>query len=269
MPLVPINGAQLDVVEAGSGDPLVLVHGSWDDFEVWSQVQDRFADSFHVVSYSRAGHSQSTAQPGSGSRRSDEDDLAALIESLGISPANVAANSFGGSITLGLATRRPDLFRSIAVHEPPLLSLAADDPVVREVGARVEPVLELIARGDDEAAAKLFIDEIAIGPGAWELMPPEDRARTATNAPTFADEMADPNWHVIDLDALGRLDVPVLLTNGEESPPFFAVIIDRLEEAIPGAQAEIIPGAGHVPHETHPAEYVAAVSAFVRDSAAA
>lgn len=55
MPLVEVNGVRLLVEEAGDGQPLVLVHGSWDDRQVWMLVEDDLATSFRVISYDRWG----------------------------------------------------------------------------------------------------------------------------------------------------------------------------------------------------------------------
>ena len=261
--LLDVNGIRLQVEESGAGEPLVLVYGSWDDRRVWALVEDDLARSFRVISYDRRGHGGSEDSPEPGSRRDDEDDLAALIEVLGVGPAHVVGNSFGASIALGLAARRPDLFLALCAHEPPLMSLAADDPIVAEVGERVTSVVEQIERGEAEAAARDFIDNIALGPGAWEMMPEEERAGMLELTDTFAGEQRDPAWADIDLDSLRSLRFPVLLTQGEESPPFFSKIIERLTEAIEGAEVRTLSGAGHVPHLTHPAEYVAAISGFL------
>jgi pimeloyl-ACP methyl ester carboxylesterase len=59
--------------------------------------------------------------------RDDVADLAALLEELPHAPAHVVGNSFGASIVLRLAAARPDLFRSLIVHEPPLLGLLKDE----------------------------------------------------------------------------------------------------------------------------------------------
>jgi pimeloyl-ACP methyl ester carboxylesterase len=250
------------VEESGEGDPLVLVHGSWDDRNVWAQIEESLGQRFRVVSYDRCGHTDSEDRTEPATRRDDEDDLAALIETLNLAPANVVANSFGASIALALAGRRPDLFRSLSAHEPPLLSLASDDPVVAQVGEAVGPVLAQIERGESEAAAKDFIENIAVGPGAWEMMSPEERARTVANAGTFAGEQRDPEWAAIDLDALDAVSFPILLTQGDQSPPFFSKIIARLAGAVGSAEVITLPGAGHVPHETHPNEYVTVISRF-------
>jgi pimeloyl-ACP methyl ester carboxylesterase len=262
MPLVQANDVRLLVQESGSGDPLVLVHGSWDDRQVWMFVEEELAKSFRVTSYDRRGHTGSQDGSSPGTRQDDEDDLAALIEASGRGPVHLVANSFGTSIALGLATRRPELVRSLCGHEPPLLRLAADHPAVAEVGARIGPVLELIERDDNEAAARMFVDEVAVGPGAWDMMQPEDQASMAANAGTFADEQRDPAWSAIDLDALAIVRFPVLLTQGDQSPPFFAAINARLAEAMPSAQVQTIPGTGHIPHITHPAEWLAVVREF-------
>jgi pimeloyl-ACP methyl ester carboxylesterase len=266
MPLIELNGVGLLVEEAGGGEPLVLVHGSWDDRQVWVLVEDDLAKSFRVISYDRRGHTGSEDSPEPGSRRDDEDDLAALIEAHGLAPTHLAANSFGASIALSLAARRPELVRSVCAHEPPLLALVADDPAVGQVGEGAAAVVSLIDRGEAEAGARLFVEEVAIGPGAWELMPPEERAAMTANAGTFVDELRDPDWAMIDLDGLAALSCPVLLTQGDQSPPFFAAIIARLAEEMNHARVTTIPGAGHVPHQTHPTEWVAVVEEFVRGS---
>ncbi|MET9382144.1 alpha/beta hydrolase [Streptomyces sp. NPDC002928] len=106
--------------------------------------------------------------PGQGTRRQDEDDLAALIEGLGNAPAHVAGVSFGASIILGLAARRPELFRSIAVHEAPLVGVVADDPEamaqLQPTMASIDAVLDHLGEGENEQGARLFVEEVALGP---------------------------------------------------------------------------------------------------------
>ncbi|WP_205856405.1 alpha/beta fold hydrolase [Phytoactinopolyspora endophytica] len=252
----------LRVEEAGSGPPLILVHGSWDDRHVWELVVDSLTPHFHVVTYDRRGHTDSHDGPTPGTRHDDEDDLAGLINDLDLTPANVVGNSFGASIALGLAARRPELFNSLCVHEPPLLTLAADQPAVAEVSAALHSVCQLIEGDNTGAAARDFVENVALGPGAWKAMPAQERASMITNAPTFAGEQRDPGWADIDLAALRALDLPVLLTQGDQSPPFFSTVVTRLATTIHTAQVETLPGAGHVPQATHPAEYATLVHRF-------
>ncbi len=137
MPKDTVNGVQLYWELTGElGDLLVLVHGSWGDHHNWDAVVPGLSRSFRVLTYDRRGHSHSERPAGHGSVREDVADLAALIEHLQLGPAHIAGNSFGGSIVLRLAGERPDLFRSLIVHEPPLFGLLADHTDGQAVLAR-------------------------------------------------------------------------------------------------------------------------------------
>ena len=132
MPETEANGVRLYYEIHGGGEPLVLVHGSWVDATRWHFVVPGLAESFRVLVYDRRGHSRSERPDAPGSVDEDGDDLAALLETLDLAPAHVVTSSYGGNIALRLATRRPELFRSLSCHEPPLWSLLEGDPERQE-----------------------------------------------------------------------------------------------------------------------------------------
>ncbi len=274
MPETQANGVRLYYEIHGSGEPLALVHGSWVDATRWRFVVPGLAESFRVLVYDRRGHSRSERPGTPGSVDEDGDDLAALLETLGLAPAHVVTSSYGGNIALRLATRRPEVFRSLCCHEPPLWSLLEGDPERQEIlrqGARsLAAIGRRIADGDHEGAARRFVEEVAFGPGAWEnALPPEMRAIFVRNAPTYLDELEDPKQLLIDEDALSHLELSVRLTQGSESPPTFPAVIERLIELIPHADRETIDGAGHAPQLTHPERYVQIVTGAARAKAPA
>ncbi len=266
MPAIQLNEVELHYEVQGSGPPLVLVHGSMDRHEVWTQAAERLARHYRVISYDRRGHSRSERPPGARSRIEDENDLAALIETLAGEPAYVAANSFGGVISLALAARRPELFRALAVHEPPALSAADGGELEMQAQGAMGLMQEIIGEieaGAVESGTRRFVEEIALGPGARDLIPPDDRAALVQNAPAFVAEQRDPSALDLDIAAVRRVDVPLLLTKGEESPPLLRMLLDRLAELLPAARTSEIPGAGHVPHETHPDAYAGVIAEFL------
>ncbi|MFI1582455.1 alpha/beta fold hydrolase [Embleya sp. NPDC020630] len=269
MPHVRLNGADLYYEVTGEGDPLVLVHGSWTDHTGWGPILPALAASYRVLVYDRRGHSRSTGGTGPGSRLQDEDDLAALLERLDLGPAHVVGNSFGASTALGLGARRPELFRSLVAHEPPLFATVANDPqlgpLMRVAQDRIDAVVERLSAGDDRGGAHLFVEEVALGPGMWERLPERARETFVGNAGTFLDELNDPHWDEIDVTGLSALTVPVLLSYGTTSPPWYAKIVGGLAEAIAHARIRTLDGAGHVPHTTHPELYVATVTGFLAD----
>ena len=224
------------------------------------------AESFRVLAYDRRGHSASERPAGQGSVFEDADDLAGLIEELGLAPAHVAGNSYGAITTLRAAIRRPDVFRTLIVHEPPLFPLLAGtdlEPALAEVQRRIDAVVALLEAGDHDAGARLFVDTIAFGPGAWdEQLAPQMRETFLTNAPTWLDEMHDPDALLMDLDALEGFERPALLTSGTESAPFFGPVVDIVAEHLPQSERVTIEGADHVPHISVPERYVELVTTF-------
>ena len=265
--MAKVNGVRLFYELSGAGEvPLVLVHGSWDSHNDWDLVVPRLADSFQVLTYDRRGHSKSERPTGQGSVHEDVADLAALIEHLGLVPAWVVGNSFGASITLRLASERPELFRGLIGHEPPLFSLLAGDPalapMLEAVNQRIGAVVERIASGDHAGAAEQFVETVALGPGTWTQMPREFQQTFIENAPTFLDEASDPEQLGFDLEWIRGFSKPALLTLGDKSPPTFAPVVAKLAEALPRVEVVTFPGAGHIPHATHPDAYVEAISAF-------
>lgn len=262
-----VNGVQLFYQLNGTGDvPLVLVHGSWDSHEDWDTLVPLLSDSFMVLTYDRRGHSQSDRPSGQGNVREDVTDFAALIEYLELAPAWVAGNSFGASIALRLAGECPELLRGLIGHEPPLLTLIADDvavaPMIKEVGKRIDAVGERIAAGDHAGAAEQFVEEVALGPGMWAQLPPESQKTMIENAPTFLDESRDPEQLRFDPEWVRGFTKPTLLTLGGESPPIFASVTTKLAEALPRVKVITLPGAGHIPHVTHPDAYAETILDF-------
>jgi len=271
MATVRVNGVRLFYELHGSGDPLVLVHGSWVSHRSWDFVAPRLAETFRVLVYDRRGHSASERPAGPGSVREDVADLAALIEGLGLAPAWAVGNSFGGSIALRLAGERPELLRGLLVHEPPLFGLLAGDaaaaPLLDAAGPRIAEVLARIASGDFAGAAEHFVERVALGPGSWAALPSELRESFVENAPTFADEANDAEQLAFDPGWLAGFARPVLLSHGDQSPPIFAPVVAKLAAALPGAEVRAFAGAGHVPHTTHPEVYAETVAQFVRRNA--
>ena len=256
-------GATIDYRQEGSGAPLLLVHGSWGDREIWELVRPGLARSFRTIAYSRRGHGLSR---GGGSLDDDVHDLAALIEHLDAVPTHLVGNSLGATICLRLLASRPDLVASVSAHEPPVFGLLAGDPTwepaLEELQRRVGAVLELIAQDRTPEGAERFVEDVALGPGAWAQLPPEERQRFIRHAATFAEENADPSMYGIELAALRRVTTPVLLTGGAASPALFEPVLERLVATLPRAERHRFPQAGHLPHVTHPDEYLDAVTDF-------
>jgi pimeloyl-ACP methyl ester carboxylesterase len=264
------DGMEIAYKRTGSGPPLVLVHGAWSSHHDWDGVVPALAESFHVVAYDRRGHSQSERPPGQGSIHEDVDDLAELIERLRLDTAWVVGNSFGASIALRLVAEHAELLHGVIAHEPPLFDVISDDsdlaPLVEEDEKMTATVADRIASGDHEGGARLFIEH-ELGSGSWSQLPPDFRATLIENAPTFLDESRDSDQYAFDPAWLADFHRPVMLTMGSESPPTYAGVVSRLADALPAVEVERFEGAGHIPHMTHPDEYIETTRDFIRRNA--
>lgn len=267
MPIDKINGVKLFWELTGSkGEPLVLVHGSWGDHHHWDMVVGELAKTFRVLTYDRRGHSQSERPSGQGSVEEDIQDLIELINHLNLSPAHIVGNSYGAGIVLKTAAKRPDLFKSMIVHDPPFVGVLKDNPKAQEVlqilNGRIKVVLDLFAEGRVEKATEEFIDKIVMGTGTWKKLPEVAQKTFIYNAPTWYDEMQDPQSLQIDITTLSDFKKPALLSSGSESPLFFRLVINELMSIIAHAKQITIEGTGHVPHRSHPELYIEIVRNF-------
>ena len=266
---IEVNGVRLYYELHGEGAPLALAHGSWVDAVGWAFVIPKLAESFQVMIYDRRGHSRSERPDGQGSVHEDAEDLGALLEALELAPAHVVTHSSGGNIALRLAAKRPELFRSLCAHQPPLWDLleTPEDQQLHEQGARTEDAVgELIAAGDDEGGARYFSEEI-FGAGSWETaLPAEIKTIFVENAPTLLDELRDPDFRGADLAALGELQFPVLLTTASETSGDYARVIERLMEAMPQAALHTFDGAAPVPQLSMAEPYAELLTTFAREA---
>ena len=97
-----------------AGPPFLLVHGLASNARMWVGVADGLATSGHpVIAVDLRGHGRSSKPDGPYDVPTVADDLAVLIERLGLDRPIVAGQSWGGNVALELAARHPDATRGI------------------------------------------------------------------------------------------------------------------------------------------------------------
>jgi len=250
-----------------SGDPTVLVHGSLVDHHNWDAVVAPLAEALQVLTYDRRGYGRSTGPARTHAVQDDMQDLAGLLEATELYPAHIITHSYAGSVALRLAADRPELVRSLALHEPPLVGLLEQEPVsgaeAHRFLDRVGQIQELIHAGNVESAAQDIVQAFSTQDGAWERLRPEVRAMATKHAAQWSEEFADREAVEPDSSALRELLVPVLLTSGDQSPPFLRRIAATLAESLHNVTYRVIPDVGHVPQVTAPHQYVGILVTFL------
>src|SRR5205823_2734287 len=122
---------------------------------------------------------------------------------------HVIGNSFGAIVVLNLIVERPDLVASAAIHEPPLTRLLEDDQELSVVQNRIGAVIETLSAGGTEEGARQFVETVAFGRGTWDQLSPAMREAFVFNAPTWLDEMREPEAFTLDLDRLSSFGGPL------------------------------------------------------------
>jgi pimeloyl-ACP methyl ester carboxylesterase len=269
---VVINGAELHYIEQGRGSPVVFVHGGLGDFRTWGPQLAPFAAHYRAISYSRRAHYPNAWPPDYAhcAMSIHAADLAALIARLAAGPVHLVANSYGGYVGLLLATRQPELVRSLALAEPPvhpLLRRLPEGAALFEafMTAAWRPAGRAFAAGNLEEGVRRFLDG-AIGPGAFDQLPPPVRVGMMLNARAMSVEALTPfEVYMPDLpdSALQAITAPTLLLRGADSPVMYHRINAALAARLPHAEQALIPAASHVLHSQNPVAHNAAVLAFL------
>lgn len=273
MKVAKVRGVELSYLEKGTGPPLVLVHGSLNDYRAWELQLDPFAERYRVVAYSRRNHfpNQWSEYPAGYSVKDERDDLVGLIEALGLeTPVHIVGSSYGAYIAALIERDHPEVVRSAVLGEPPILSLLADDPKslksYRASETRfAELVLARLRDGEDAAAAAGFIDFI-MGPGAFDRLPNGTRQMILQNSKTLAAELPPPERDSFTTEDARKISTPTLLLRGQRSPHMFQAVTSILAKSMPNATVSTIRGSSHAPYSTHPAVYNKTILRFLLDS---
>jgi pimeloyl-ACP methyl ester carboxylesterase len=109
--VVQIEELEIAYERAGSGPPLVFVHGAAEDGRVWQPQLSALADEFTVVAWDEPGAGRSPDVPGDFRLPDYANCLAALIEAVGLGAANVAGVSWGGTLALSSTAAIPSSWR--------------------------------------------------------------------------------------------------------------------------------------------------------------
>lgn len=240
MPYAQVRDLKLYYEELGppEAQPLILLHGAGgtvdDPAGGWAGLAPSFAERFRVFLVEHRGHGRTDNPAGFMTFEQLGDDVAALVEQLGLAPVHIAGISDGGVAALDCGLRRPEITRTVTavganycVHEG-----------IRAVAPSLDP--DALAQGSPEAAAELGRrHDQGKFPGYWK-----DLLRHIV-----ANNLANPSWTEADLRRMG---CPTLLIAGENDPFATAEQMTVMKREIPRAEWLIVNHAGHPVHFEHP-----------------
>lgn len=260
MTLKSVHGITLAYDEYGSGIPFVLLHGHPFNRSMWNDQIAELQSNYRVIVPDLRGYGETSVVPGKTTMEEFADDLAGLLDALGISRIILGGLSMGGQIVFEFYRQYPT--RVLA------LLLADTQPQVDTEDIRAKRYAN--AQRIVEQGMREFAEELLPG-----LLAKETRA----SQPDVVDRVRQMILHTPPEGAaaalrgraerrdytplLREITVPTLVVVGSEDE--FTPISDAelMHQEIAGSQLVILEGVGHMPNMERPSEFNAELRQFL------
>ena len=162
---------QLNYIERGGGDPLVLLHGNGEDLSYFNCQVEHFQNRFRVIAVDSRGHGGSPRGTAPLTLDQFAADLAAFMDGLGMESAHILGFSDGANVAMLFALAHPQRVRSLVLNGGNLFPEGLTEQTRREID---EEYAQALAAGDEQQLEllRLMIDEPHIDPaslGALEM----------------------------------------------------------------------------------------------------
>lgn len=293
---VEVDGRQVYVEQQGSGDPVVLLHGFGASSYCWRLVAPELARRFRVVApdLNGFGWTERPRDPLSYTREGQERLILGVLHALGIARAQFVGHSYGGGLTLFLASRHPEVVASMVLVDSSAPTYAEDrrsrlaalrplDGLFLQLALRPRRVRQSLIQSVADPAVvtpelvDAYLARLCVegeGDAYYGLTAPLRTApaagtptartiRTARTARTArVARTARPSGEEI-FAALGTLAIPSLAVWGADDVVIRAEAGRRAALRLPGSEFETIAGCGHLPMEERPAELLRLVLPFL------
>jgi len=270
---VTIDGRRVNVIELGSGPPVVFIHGLSGSWQNWLEQLPVFARDHRVIAFDLPGFGASQMPREKITIRGYGHFVDALLDELGVSSAAVVGNSMGGFIGIELAIRFPERVERLVLvsaaglsieylrNERALAVLGAienrlaaysgwlasrSDALARRPGAR-RMIFGIVARRPDRLPGPLVAEQVR-GSGKPGFLPALD---ALTDYPIR--------------DRLGEIACPTLIVWGAEDKLVPARDADEFARLIPNSRKVVWPETGHVAMLERPEAFNALVQAFLAE----
>lgn len=246
-----VNGTKLYYEEEGAGHALVFLHAGIADLRMWDEQAPFFAQRYRVIRYDRRGFGRSEPTP---DEFSNLEDLAALLDLLGVERAHLVGCSMGGGLAMDLALTQPERAASVTMVCSGPAGLTIDVPDAPELDALFEEAQAAWKEKDIERVAELeirvFFDGMGRGPA--DVDPVLRQKALEMNRIALEHEARMPARQKPPLEPpagqrLHELKLPLLIVAGALDEPYTHAAADYMMTQVAGAQHVLIEETAHLP----------------------
>lgn len=261
---------------AGSGPALLLIHGIGDSNRTWDTVFPALAKTHTVIAPDLLGHGQSDKPRADYSLGGFANAMRDLLVLLDVERVTVVGHSLGGGVALQFAYQYPQLCERIVLvssgglgaEVSPLLRLAALPGAGAAITAAVLPPVRWPVLTVFRAAAQLgLLDRHEVREAGRVLHGLRDASTRKAFLRTLRSVVDVRGQAVSSRDRLYlTAPIPMMLVWGTHDHILPVAHAHTAVEDLPGCHLQVVPQAGHLPHQTDPAGFVAAVEEFVNST---
>ena len=257
-----VNGTRLYYEVAGTGDPIVLIHGNFGDRRYFDGQFDALGRFHRVLRYDVRGYGKSML-PDEGVPYSDFEDLEALMTHLGIDRAHIAGFSMGSAIAVDFCLALPDRCSSLIAIGPWFNGY--DSPLARTLFEDFGAISAAAASGGRDAALKQLLAATWWYP---EKVPPRafERVKAIWSDYDF--------WHFKNPDPrrvlappaaeqLERITAPALIITAEYDLDACRAVAHQMDTEIPDSKTVNLASATHFMFIEEPEQVNAAILDFL------
>lgn len=255
---VDVHGSRVHYLQAGSGKPILLIHGLVGSSRNWHENIGALSAHACVYAIDLLNVGKSDRIPGlAAGLEATADRVAATMEALGLDRADIAGHSHGGAIALMLAARHTERVRSLILFAPANPFSTSSDLMVRLYSSRPGRLLAKWA-----PYVPRTIQRIALG-----RMYGDPTRITETCLEGYIDDLRQPGAvdHIMEIVRCWFVDmarlktalplvanVPTLLVWGDRDRAMSVESGVRLRHRLTASELAVIPGGGHVVFEELP-----------------
>lgn len=263
MAFARVNGVVIHYELSGNpgGRAIVFANSLGTDFRIWNAVTPALEDEFRILLYDERGHGLSDAPPAPYAMTDHVQDIAALLDHLGIARTAVVGISVGGMIAQGLAAIRPDLVSALVLcdtaHKIGTAEMwnARIDAVTKNgIASLADGIMERwftpAYRRPDNADYAGYVNMLV-------RQPVEGYAGTCA-------ALRDADL----TESTRALKLPALLLVGDQDGSTPPDLVRSTAELISGSRFEIVKDAGHLPCIEQPAATARLIRDFLKEEAA-
>ncbi|MGI2295306.1 alpha/beta fold hydrolase [Paenibacillus sp. GXUN7292] len=249
---------------SGKGDPILLIHGNFNDHQIWNDQVDTFSAHYKIIRYDLRGYGLSSTP---NSSFANFDDLKALIEHLKLHKVTLIGSSLGGGVAIDFALTYPHLVQALILASP---SINGKLYPINMTWQGIKNYFNVRLNGHEKAIEAFITNHF------WQYFFPSERkeearkkvldnVRKTSNFCRFSPNLSAA-VKPYAISRLREINIPALIITSDQDHPFNIKTAENLHKSIELSSKVMMQNCGHLPFIEEPHEFNQLVLDFLSNT---